>query len=56
LAFINSDACKLCRKCVTECPTNSILEIGFPERKLKVEKKEEGGNLVESNKKDVGNE
>jgi electron transport complex protein RnfB len=30
LAFIDSDLCKLCRKCVVECPTNSILEIGFP--------------------------
>ena len=42
LAFIDSDKCKLCRKCVPECPTNSILEIGFPPRKEKEE-------LVESN-------
>lgn len=35
LAFIDSDKCKLCRKCVVECPTNSILEIGFPPRKEK---------------------
>ena len=34
LAFIDSDKCKLCRKCVPECPTNSILEIGFPPRKI----------------------
>lgn len=33
LAFIDSDKCKLCRKCVPECPTNSIIEIGFPPRK-----------------------
>jgi Na+-translocating ferredoxin:NAD+ oxidoreductase RNF subunit RnfB len=33
LAFIDSDKCRLCRKCVPECPTNSILEIGFPVRK-----------------------
>lgn len=37
LAFIDSDKCKLCRKCVPECPTNSILEIGFPPRKVKEE-------------------
>ncbi|MBA7528687.1 Na(+)-translocating ferredoxin:NAD(+) oxidoreductase complex subunit B [subsurface metagenome] len=37
LAFIDADKCKLCRKCVPECPTNSILEIGFPPRKEKVE-------------------
>jgi electron transport complex protein RnfB len=33
LAFIDSDKCKLCRKCVVECPTDSILEINFPPRK-----------------------
>jgi ferredoxin len=35
LAFIDSEKCRLCRKCVTECPTNSIIEIGFPPRKIK---------------------
>jgi len=34
LAFIDSDKCKLCRKCVTECPTNSIIEFGFPIKKV----------------------
>jgi Na+-translocating ferredoxin:NAD+ oxidoreductase RNF subunit RnfB len=33
LAYIDSDKCKLCRKCVTECPSNAIREIGFPARK-----------------------
>ncbi len=33
LAFIDSDKCRLCRKCVAVCPTHSILEIGFPPRK-----------------------
>jgi len=33
LAHIDSDKCKLCRKCVAECPTHSIVEIGFPVRK-----------------------
>ena len=33
LAFIDSDKCKLCRKCVVECPTSAILEIHFPPRK-----------------------
>lgn len=36
LAFIDSDKCRLCRKCVPECPTNSIIEIGFPPRKEKI--------------------
>ena len=37
LAFIDSDLCRLCRKCVPECPTNSIIEIGFPPRKEKAD-------------------
>ena len=37
LAFIDSDKCKLCRKCITECPTNSIVEFGFPLREGKNE-------------------
>jgi Na+-translocating ferredoxin:NAD+ oxidoreductase subunit B len=40
LAFIDSDKCKLCRKCVQVCPTNSILEINFPPRKVKAEGEE----------------
>lgn len=36
LAFIDSDKCKLCRKCVAECPTGSIIETGFPPRKEKM--------------------
>lgn len=41
LAYIDSAKCKLCRKCVEECPTNAIIEIGFPPRKPKVEVGEE---------------
>jgi RnfABCDGE-type electron transport complex B subunit len=41
LAFIDSDKCKLCRKCVTVCPTNSIIELNFPPRKIVTEEKEE---------------
>lgn len=37
LAYIDADKCKLCRKCVSECPTNSIIEVGFPPRKIKEE-------------------
>lgn len=39
LAFIDSDKCKLCRKCVPVCPTGSIIEENFPPRKIKVEEK-----------------
>ena len=29
-AFIDSEKCVLCRKCVVECPTSAILELNFP--------------------------
>jgi ferredoxin len=37
LAYIDAAKCTFCRKCVTECPTNSIIESNFAPRKLKVE-------------------
>lgn len=37
LAYIDASKCTFCRKCVVECPTNSILEINFPPRKPKAE-------------------
>lgn len=37
LAYIDAVKCKLCRKCVAECPTGSILEINFPPKKEKGE-------------------
>ncbi len=37
LAYIDAIRCTFCRKCVTECPTNSIIELNFPPRKLKTE-------------------
>ena len=38
LAYIDYEKCKLCRKCVEECPTGAIHELNFPPRKLKPEK------------------
>jgi electron transport complex protein RnfB len=40
LAYIDPVKCRLCRKCVLECPTNAIHEIGFPPPKVKVETEE----------------
>ncbi len=37
LAYIDSQKCVLCRKCAEVCPTGAILEVNFPERKLKAE-------------------
>lgn len=34
LAYIDYTKCKMCRKCVTECPTGAIVEFGFPPRKV----------------------
>lgn len=34
LAYIDSEKCRLCRKCAPECPTGSIIEVGFPVRKI----------------------
>lgn len=37
LAYIDAVKCRLCRKCVTECPTHAIIEVNFPPRKEKGE-------------------
>jgi ferredoxin len=37
LAYIDEDKCKLCRKCVNECPTLSIHATNFPPPKVKEE-------------------
>lgn len=50
LAYIDYNKCKLCRKCVVECPTNSIHEINFPPRKPASPKVESvAGNKSEEN-------
>lgn len=35
LSYIDFEKCKLCRKCVAECPTGAIVELNFPPRKEK---------------------
>lgn len=40
LAYIDYSKCRLCRKCVLECPTGAIIETNFPERKIEVVKPE----------------
>jgi len=41
LAYIDYEKCKLCRKCVPECPTNAIHELNFPPRKPKPQPKQD---------------
>ncbi len=41
LAYIDFEKCKLCRKCVEECPTGAIHELNFPPRKVKTTAPEE---------------
>ncbi len=38
LAYIDPTACKLCRKCVDECPTGAIQALNFPVKKAKAGK------------------
>ncbi len=45
-AFIDSEKCVLCRKCVLECPTNAILELNFPPPR---KKEPEESNETETN-------
>lgn len=37
LSYIDHTKCRLCRKCVSVCPTNAIHELGFPPKKVVVE-------------------
>ena len=37
LSYIDHTKCRLCRKCVTVCPTHAIHELGFPPPKPKEE-------------------
>ena len=30
LAYIDSEKCRLCRKCVTVCPKHAIIDVNFP--------------------------
>jgi Na+-translocating ferredoxin:NAD+ oxidoreductase RNF subunit RnfB len=50
LAFIDSDKCKLCRKCVAVCPTDAIHELNFPVRKPPVAKKDTATEEKKENK------
>ncbi len=39
VAYIDFTKCKMCRKCVEECPTHAIHEVNFPPKPPKVEPK-----------------
>lgn len=55
LAFIDSDMCVLCRRCVKECPTNAILEINFPPRKKTSKESETSENSEKEVKQNKNN-
>lgn len=46
LSYIDHTKCRLCRKCVTVCPTNAIHEIGFPIKKPDAPKPTEAEAVV----------
>ena len=46
LAYIDFNKCKLCRKCVQECPTGAIWEVNFPPAKPKTEQTQEPDNTT----------
>jgi electron transport complex protein RnfB len=48
LALIDSEKCRLCRKCVPVCPTNAIIEIGFPPRKEQASPEPASGSTAEN--------
>ena len=35
LSYIDFNKCKLCTKCVDECPTNAIAKLNFPIKKVR---------------------
>ena len=37
VSYIDFNKCRLCRKCVDECPTHAIVAVNFPARKPKAE-------------------
>jgi Na+-translocating ferredoxin:NAD+ oxidoreductase subunit B len=45
LAYIDATKCTFCRKCVAECPTGSILEFNFPQKKAREEIQAESVSL-----------
>mgnify|MGYP001176966866 FL=1 len=49
LAYIDPAKCKLCRKCVDECPTKAIWAVNFPIKVPVAPKQEEGQSSVINN-------
>lgn len=52
LAYIDSAKCRLCRKCVDECPTGSIIELNFPPKKVKSPEDTPAGQKEKQEKQD----
>ncbi len=49
LSYIDFNKCKLCRKCVAECPTGAILTANFPPAKPKITTPTENNTLKADN-------
>lgn len=48
LAYIDYNKCKMCRKCVEECPTGAIVAVNFPPRPPKQEPEKTPINIKEA--------
>ena len=50
LAYIDFSLCRMCRKCVAECPTGAIKEVNFPPMR-KVEESQTEKPIIKQNSK-----
>lgn len=48
LAYIDFEKCKLCRRCVSECPTGAIVECGFPPQQRDITSPRNSKNAINS--------
>lgn len=49
LSYIDSDKCKMCRKCVEVCPTGAILAVNFPPKKQQEQTVENSATTIVEN-------
>lgn len=53
LAYIDDNRCRLCTRCVEECPTHAITKVNFPVRKVVEPAEPTSATVVESQEKEI---